>query len=107
MTKDPVTVGPEKHEFLLQKRPMFSGHAERNIWDPYVSRLSGGYYGIAAEIPYYLRVTVGVLNVGAWICLDQKSHNKQQENCWIVWDQDQGRAYKSKSYKTTHSVTVG
>ena len=23
--------------------------------DPYVSRLSGGYYGLAAEIPYYLR----------------------------------------------------
>ena len=32
MSKDPVTVGPEKHEFLLQKRPMFSGHAERIIW---------------------------------------------------------------------------
>ena len=32
MPKDPVTLGPEKHEFLLQKRPMFSGHAERNIW---------------------------------------------------------------------------
>jgi len=32
MPKDPVTVGPEKHEFLLQKRPMFSGHADRIIW---------------------------------------------------------------------------
>jgi len=29
MPKDPVTVGPEKHEVLLQKRPMFSGHAPR------------------------------------------------------------------------------
>ena len=32
MPKDPVTVGPEKHEFLLQKRRMFSGHADRIIW---------------------------------------------------------------------------
>ena len=29
MPKDPVTVGPEKHEVLLQKRPMFSGHAPK------------------------------------------------------------------------------
>jgi hypothetical protein len=32
MPKDPVTVGPDKHEILLQKRPMFSGHADRIIW---------------------------------------------------------------------------